>query len=249
MKMNQCFTSFFQQTMKEEGFKKVGLLYYRVQGVMLQGVLLKTCNPFQICFSNFPYWLYPKRNFNVSSDFKKGCWTQGGGFMYGFYYNPQTPEENEHSMQETLCLFKDTVLPYFNSIKNEEEYFLSIMDRSPDLLFKYRGVKSSIEGESVYGYEYMTKEILLHQKYFGLLPDSVENYLSAYYEKSMKLMLQYTKGEEFVARETQQIESEKAAFFSHLNNISEQEFKDWYDVACTEMKQMLRVQLKLEVGV
>ena len=86
MTLIKCFTDIFSPTMKQAGFTKSGLLYYRMHGNMLQGVFLKTCNPFQICFASIPYWMY---NTMAYPDIKKGWWTQEGGFNPRGFINKQ----------------------------------------------------------------------------------------------------------------------------------------------------------------
>ena len=56
--MNKCFTSIFTEPLEKEGFARKGVLYYRLRGDVMQGVMLKTTNPFSICVNMCPWWTY-----------------------------------------------------------------------------------------------------------------------------------------------------------------------------------------------
>lgn len=58
MRMNKCFTTVFDEPLKERGFKRKGILYYRMNGDILQGITILLTNPYELTFSYIPYWAY-----------------------------------------------------------------------------------------------------------------------------------------------------------------------------------------------
>ena len=48
MKLSQCFIQTFQNILLSYGFKRKGVLFYRIHGDILQGIKLKQTNPYSI---------------------------------------------------------------------------------------------------------------------------------------------------------------------------------------------------------
>ncbi len=229
MTLNKCFTDVFSTTMKQAGFTQSGLLYYRMHGNMLQGVFLKTCNPFQICFASIPYWMY---NAMAYPDIKKGWWTQEGGFLMGFYYNPQEPEQNHAQMQAVLDCFTHTVLAHLDSMKTEQDYFFDSL----------KGVRnlSSNSGSSKFMLiisASLKPEILLHQKYLGELPLPVENYLDNYFDALLSCQASNTA-------QSQKTQQTKEFLLSKINGTSKEQFLKQYADMCADMDVYMKGHLK-----
>ena len=124
MTMSKCFTTVFDQQMKEHGFKRKGVLYYRLNGTTLQGIKLKQCNPYIISFNAYPYWIHRLNNsMDLYRDLGKGYWAEvGGSYLINHYYQKEKPELNERAMQyhlENTCKF---IIPYLDKIHDEERY-------------------------------------------------------------------------------------------------------------------------------
>ena len=87
MKLNKCFTTVFDSTLKSHGFKRKGVLYYRINGEVLQGITVKMTNPYSICCAFLPYWMY-----DILWDFHRGfpidkCeWAEELNYLPGEYY-------------------------------------------------------------------------------------------------------------------------------------------------------------------
>lgn len=252
MKLNKCFTDVFNTPLKEWGFKKTGLLYYRMQGVMLQGIWLKTINPFFIHFSTFPYWLYHKRNIYMNMKIKKGWWTQSGGIMAGFYYDLNEPERNKKYMIETFDIFRDTVLPFFDSMKNENDYIHFLVNQTPsdrDLMLKYKQVPSSPEGGWVHAGEIFTPEIFLYHQYFNSPSKPVLEELEEYYDRCMESARQENLSEAIIASKLKNLQIGKDCFLGKIRETSEEDFLNCYNNMCAEMKQLLKDELNLDLDV
>lgn len=238
MKLNKCFTDTFNSTMKQAGFSKTGLLYYRMNGTMLQGVWLKTCNPFHICFATLPYWMYKAQ---LYPDIKKGWWTQEGGFMEGFYYNPQTPEQNQAQMESVLNFFVHTILVYLDGMKTEQDYFLNRLKGNFDF-----NAPQACDTQYWNGvYSSLNADILLHQKHLGDLPQPIEVYLDKYIEELLPKRLLFAKTDEEIAVQTQKVQKLKEFYISKLHEVSKEQFLERYDNMCADMKEKIKEQLKL----
>lgn len=229
MTLNKCFTDIFSPTMKQAGFTKSGLLYYRMHGNMLQGVFLKTCNPFQICFASIPYWMY---NTMAYPDIKKGWWTQEGGFMMGFYYTPQAPEQNQMQMQAVLDCFTHTILAHLDNMKTEQDYFFDslkgVRNLSLDSGFpKFMLIISASP----------KPEILLHQKYLGELSLPVENYLDKYFDELLSRQASNTA-------QAQKVKQTKDFLLSEINGTSKEQFLKQYADMCADMNTYMADHLK-----
>ncbi len=101
MTMNKCFTSIFTGPLTKEGFVRKGVLYYRLCGEIMQGVMLKTINPFSVCVNMCPWWTYGLMGYDAD-DLTRGYWTEHGININGFYYRKTEPEENDAAMRQCL---------------------------------------------------------------------------------------------------------------------------------------------------
>ena len=118
MKMLKMFTTTFDPVLKEMGFKRKGRLYYRLVGEILQGVVLKTINPYSIHFFAQPYWM--ELDSEKWTSLAKGYWAESGAYKIGtdVYYKQEYEELNQYVM--SFCL------------EVAEKYFLPFLDRIVD---------------------------------------------------------------------------------------------------------------------
>ena len=122
MKLNKCFTTVFDSTLKEHGFKRKGVLYYRINGEVLQGITIKMTNPYSICCAFLPYWMY-----DILWDFHRGfpidkCeWAEALNYLSGEYYR-QDDENAIEYMQSLLAPVRDSLIPLLDKISNIDDY-------------------------------------------------------------------------------------------------------------------------------
>ena len=251
MKLNKCFTSTFDPFMKQVGFARAGILYYRMNGNMLQGMRLEATNPYRISFSNFPYWLYHKRNVFPEPNIRKGGWTQTGGMILSMdtYYDENDPTRNDMIMRKTLDLFRDTVLPYFDSICNEYDYFHMTLNRPIDLLLKYKDLPSSMENGLVKAIEQPTAEMFLYNQHYIPGSQSAEEEVEKYYQASLQELNERVTSKEIddalFQTAFERLQREKAYYLKKIDLINQEGFINIYQTMCTEMKQMLLNDLKI----
>ena len=255
MKMNKCFTSIFDPFMKQAGFARAGSLYYRMNGNLLQGVRLETTNPYHISFSSFPYWLYHKRNIFPEPNIRKGGWTQTGGMILSMdtYYDINKPIQNDIIMHKTLDLFQNTVIPYFDSICNEYDYFHMTLNGSIDLLLKYKELPSSMENGTVQAMERPTAEMFLYNQYYSANSLPAEEEVEKYYQNSLKRIheqLLLKEGKEYLFRENcEQLQRNKDRLLKQISIINQEGFESVYKAMCSEMRQLLKEGLKIDLDV
>ena len=123
---SKLFTTVFDEEMKGRGFRRKGHLYYKFVGEFIQGVALKTVNPYSICFHAFPYWSQPGFG-REDFDFNKGYWTEDGmeispENLFGRYYRKENVENNFDAMRVSLELAKEYFLPILESVKDYDSY-------------------------------------------------------------------------------------------------------------------------------
>ena len=86
MKLNKCFTTVFDSALKERGFKRKGVLYYRINGEILQGITIKLINPYHICVGYIPYWMYDiARHFSRGCPLERNYWAEEFDYLDGDY--------------------------------------------------------------------------------------------------------------------------------------------------------------------
>lgn len=129
MKLSQCFIQTFQNILLNYGFKRKGVLFYRIHGDILQGIKLKQTNPYSIMIMYYPYWMhqliYPDEFY---SDLKKGYWAERGEYINGQYYSQDDPDQNQKNMTmclETVC---NEVLPVLERVTNTKSYLQATLE-------------------------------------------------------------------------------------------------------------------------
>lgn len=122
MKMTKLFTTVFDEELKARGFKRKARLYYRLNGDILQGIVIKPINPYSIHFYAAPYWMddYYFREFPIY----QGYWAEnGGGVDASFaYYREENEQFNLDIMNICFTLVKDYALPVLDRINNLDSY-------------------------------------------------------------------------------------------------------------------------------
>ncbi len=122
MKLNKCFTTVFDSTLKEHGFKRKGVLYYRINGEVLQGITIKMTNPYSICCAFLPYWMYDILwNFHRGFPIDKCEWAEELNYLSGEYYR-QDDENAIEYMQSLLAPVRDSLIPLLDKISSNDHY-------------------------------------------------------------------------------------------------------------------------------
>lgn len=136
MTITRLFTKTFDEVMKAKGFKRKNRLYFKLVGEILQGVVIKATNPFEICFCAAPYWI--PRNLTDMFPLHKGYWAESNGFRINStdFYRKDAEVYNSYYMNECLKLAENYVFPYFESITDLDSYIDAMTDfwagRSPE---------------------------------------------------------------------------------------------------------------------
>ena len=120
MKLNKCFTTVFDAPLKERGFKKKGTLYYRMNGEILQGITLKSMNPYMISYNYFPYWAYENRKI-YDTVLSKGYWAENHG-VTGDYYRQDEEEEMLTEMEARKDIFCNVIIPALDKVNDLDSY-------------------------------------------------------------------------------------------------------------------------------
>lgn len=134
MKMNQLFVQLFETPMKEQGFSRKGYLFYRLRGEILQGLVLKTTNPYDIGYTFYPYWNHEAQANLPNLPMNKGIWAEENCVGNHYYYRAATTEENEKAMRYSLHFVFQHVLPILDQVKDFESY-LSLLRCPPSTPF------------------------------------------------------------------------------------------------------------------
>lgn len=244
MKLSKCFTTVFDGGMKAAGFSRKGVLYYRMNGTILQGVFLKATNPYSLCFAAFPYWLYYKRLYPDPA-IAKGYWTQVGGMLLTMnYYAPDRDEENTRDMEAVFDLVQDYLLPYLDGIDSESAYLDMVM-RSPfDLLSG-----ETVADPSICSMESPSAAIFLFGQHF--LPaspsakEAVEKWYRARWESYLVRAEQKGHSEQNREFERESLRMMKERLLREIDELEREGFPAVYEDLCATMKQQLAEQLKI----
>ena len=247
MKLNKCFQTVFDPVMKSAGFSRKGVLFYRVQGTMLQGIRLETTNPYFITFSTFPYWLYKKRSTPVDLNVAKGHWVQSGGMVLTKnYYSKDMCEQNMKDMENTLELVQNYVLPHVDRVKDENDYFQMILNGSIELLPATSELSPLIRSQ-----ERATAEIFLYNQYNGFSAMPVEEAVNIWHENRLKFFLKLAErnraSEQYIQAEKESYLRSRDFMLEKIESLNQQGFLTVYETMCAEMKQLLLEQLKIQI--
>jgi len=246
MKMNKCFTTVFDPVLKQEGFTRKGILYYRKVGRMLQGIKLKPINPCMIDFISLPFWLLKKqRSFSIE-DLTKGYWVEsGGGSIFPsaeFYYKKDEDEYNIQNMKKILELVQRYVLPYLNRMSNEETY-------SQSSLYGYQRLNQpDLTGEPLVrsGEDSCAEMILYNRYYLNSVITPEEAIETICQTRLQKLLDRDLDDERAIQAEHERINRGREFLLGEVNRLSEEKFRLVYEDMCSDMKQRIAEQLRLE---
>lgn len=160
---SKLFTTVFDDEMKGRGFRRKGHLYYKFVGEFIQGVALKTVNPYSICFHAFPYWSQPGFG-DENFVFNKGYWTENGmeiepERLYGGYYRKENVEINFDAMRVSLELAKEYFLPILESVTDYDSYIA------------YKSLVWPESYKTIIWPEMQTRNIFMHEFYIESFAD------------------------------------------------------------------------------
>lgn len=128
MNIKRTFREVFDPIMKPAGFARKGEYYYRMNGSVFQGVILRTFGSyhFEITFSYIPYWAH-QLQFSLSPEIEKPYWAEHGqhfssGELYGI-----SEDELLHRMQQGASLVSEKILPMLDAVKDDDSYLQAAM--------------------------------------------------------------------------------------------------------------------------
>jgi hypothetical protein len=110
------------------GFRRKGTLYYRLNGSILQGiVLVKTESSYIIRYNIFPYWVYGSESGFVPSDkssLEDGSWADGNIEDFsGVYYTAEDIAGVKKNLNQILEIINGFVLPQLDIVNDECSYY------------------------------------------------------------------------------------------------------------------------------
>lgn len=121
--MTRLFTTTFDEELKSRGFKRKAKLYYRLNGEILQGIIIKTINPYTLHFTAIPYWMERRREYTTA--YSKGFWAENGICISpgtDAYYRAENEQLNLDYMNICFELAKKYALPALDKIKDIDSY-------------------------------------------------------------------------------------------------------------------------------
>lgn len=123
MTLFKIFTSTFDEEMKSRGFKRKGWLYYRLRGEILQGVTLKTINPYTLHFHCQPYWR--EEIIIDSTRMDQRYWAEHGSEIIPdiyAYFRRENVQLNQDFMNICFEIAKRHILPAMDEIDTLDKY-------------------------------------------------------------------------------------------------------------------------------
>ena len=274
MKLNKCFTTVFDSTLKSHGFKRKGVLYYRINGEVLQGITVKMTNPYSICCAFLPYWMY-----DILWDFHRGfpidkCeWAEELNYLSGEYYR-QDDENAIEYMQSLLAPVRDSLIPLLNKISSNDhylrtkEYYLDPGSRlTSPIIPQYALMQKALEDHSFAESDRLLQKIvdynLARNNWINNQTDEESKLLRDRYRSSSldtlpQLILPYLKKVE----EIKKYEEDYAIQFNKLDRMMEVHYKEYiairekedFDAIATlyaanneKMKEEIKAKLKIEL--
>lgn len=246
MKLNKCFTTVFDAPLKERGFKKKGLLYYRMNGEILQGITVKLTNPYDISFAYLPYWLFGTDMETRGYPLGKNYWAEGQD-LNGSYYKADDEETELKKMQGMMDIFLELVIPFLDGVYDLETYISVIHSEKPIITDSF----VTEEEKQKYGNYYK------HVSMYKVL-DQYAMLLKAFRDGSFRTSEKMVS--DFVRREHRRsllhgpylsIETLINWYFKDFYKCYSNNDLNWivpvYEEKCAEMKQKLLDELKLTI--
>ena len=245
MKLNKCFTTVFSSVLLEKGFKKKGVLYYRMNGDILQGITIKLINPYSITFAYIPYWIYDFDEMTRGHKLSSSYWAEYHE-VNGSYYNADDEKTELIKMQSIANVFSELIIPFLDGIFDLDTYISSLCKCS----LTGKAVVTEYE-KKMYGehYKWINHAQILNQyamlyKAFcdgsfrsaeRTVNDFVLNIYRCWYQNYYDPTLR------------ELIDIYYKEFYKHFSNKDLNWIVPIYEEKCAEMKQRLREELKLEV--
>lgn len=262
---SKLFTTVFDDEMKGRGFRRKGSVYYKVVGEFIQGVALKTVNPYSICFHAFPYWSKPSIHVYYEPDLYKGYWTESGmeimpKHLYGMYYRKENVQINFDAMKVSLELAKEYFLPILESVTDYDSYIAYKLYTWPEEEQTVNPIQNTLYIESFankYKNEIQNKILLptVTMRYAGL--DAADQYVFLYkaflegsFENAYKILMEKVRKitDNRPQREEDRIKTR--SFFSSIfvekmnsNDLS------WIEEYRLERKKIMIPKIKKELSV
>lgn len=250
MKLNKCFKTVFDQPLKERGFKKKGLLYYRMNGEILQGITIKLINAYSICFNYLPYWLYEEKSHNYKLN--ESYWAERHA-IWGPYFNKNDEETAIKNMEKLKEVVFKKVIPFLDSITDFDSYFDSMLNpvdfnkdlpQQHDFALDFIDPKGYIHFLPSFGkYEFWVKACLDESfDEMKLLNDKM-------LEKSLEFNRKHLDWGEVYDEEKciQRYRDYRAEFYKAMEENDFTAGIEFYKKNCAEMKQRLFDDLKITV--
>lgn len=165
MKMTKLFTTVFDEELKSRGFKRKARLYYRLNGDILQGVIIKTVNPYTIHFYSAPYWME-----NIQADLfplYKGYWAENGSSIgSALYYREENEQINLDQMNAFLTIAKTHILPVLDRMCDLKSYIENCTPNWQGFDQKMRGQAFIECSPNDVGEEYSHLEFSFHMVWY-----------------------------------------------------------------------------------
>lgn len=127
--ISKIYTSIFDEPLSARGFKRNGVLYYRLNGNILQGITLVKTSPYKVRFNMFPYWAYDIRTLGEPSvkSLCLGGWAEGALKDFdGIYFKCEDPAPAIQNLTDILNCFLKTEMETLEYVRDEMSYFSAL---------------------------------------------------------------------------------------------------------------------------
>lgn len=245
MKLNKCFTTVFDAPLKERGFKKKGLLYYRMNGKILQGITIKLTNPYSITFAYFPYWIYDfdieTKGYSLSSS----DWAEYNN-VDGSRYNADNEETELKKMQGLAEVFLELIIPFLDGICDLDTYISSICNDTITNAAVVTEEEKKLYGKYykwIYHHQILNQYVMLLKAYNDGSFDSAEKIVNDFVRREYRIV---SKGSACITLRTV-IDWYYKEFYKCFSNNDLNWIVPVYEEKCAAMKQRLFDELKLKI--
>ena len=274
MKLNKCFTTVFDSALKEHGFKRKGVLYYRINGEILQGITIKTTNPYSICIGFIPYWMYDVYwNLHRGTSIDKSTWAEEIDCLSGNYYR-QDDQNSVEYMQELSGRIEKDFIPLLNGIRTNDdylrikEYYLDPGARiSSYIISQYALLQKALQEKSFEESDRLLQKIKDYSIAKDLLDeeDNEDNYellSKRYYSSNLKTLPRLIKPYLDRVKELEHSGEEYDEMLGELNCMMELHYNKYiairekedfdaiealYNENLAKMKEEIKIKLKIDL--
>lgn len=253
MKMSKLFTTVFNEELKTRGFKKKGKLYYRLNGDILQGVVIKPINPYCIHFYAAPYWI---ENIQVElSPLYKGYWAESRGWSLSpgitSYYREENEQLNSDYMNMCFSLAKEHILPVLDKVNSLDSFIENCVPNWSTLdEMNARNDFIEINAKAIHEkYSYIDEQI----KMFWRVWDNLYTYYAFLYYGYLNNNLKcgYDKLEQiasFLPFHTNGNRYAQNKYMEFMTDDGLLRAKQYFDQRCATMKQRLQTELGIDTS-